>query len=300
MRKVFILIGLLTGLWACDKNEVIDPQTVQGVQGTGLFHFQDYPNLAPEGLPVYYHVPENLSQNAPVLLVFHGNGRDAEYSRDILIAKANRLKFALLVPEFSSEAYPGGDAYNLGNIFEDGDNPSEATLNPVEEWTFSLIEPLFENFKARVGLNTKEFDVFGHSAGAQVAHRYLFFWPNAPVSRVVAAAAGWYTLPDTSVQFPYGLGDSPAQNADLSTFFSRPLTIVIGSDDNDPNAASLRQTAQAQAQGSNRLARAQYFYQQSILKAQSISSPFSWQYRELQNVGHDFEANSAFAADLLY
>tara|TARA_B100001115_G_scaffold182217_1_gene177958 strand:+ start:2102 stop:3004 length:903 start_codon:yes stop_codon:yes gene_type:complete len=300
MRQVFLLFCLLTGLWSCDKNEVISPQTAQGLEGTGLYHFKAYPNLAAGGLPVFYHVPADLPANAPVLIVFHGNGRDAEYSRDQLIAKANRLKFALVVPEFSSDAYPGGDKYNLGNIFEDGDHPSESTLNPKEEWTFSVIEPLFENFKTRTGLSTTQFDVFGHSAGAQVAHRYLFFWNDAPMNRVVAAAAGWYTLPDTSVQFPYGLGASPAENADLSTFFSRPLTIVIGTADNDPNAASLRQTPQARAQGTNRLARAQYFYQQSIQQAQAIASPFSWQYRELQNVDHDFEATSAFAADLLY
>lgn len=294
---LFILIAAV--FWSCDKNEVYSPDGLI-IKGSGSFRFRDYSGLANDPLQVYYHVPEGLASNRPVLLVFHGGGRDGAFSRDALIEKADKKRFALLVPEFSRDQYPGGDAYNLANIFEDGDRPTPETLNPRKEWSFSLIDSLFNNFKNRSGLTTARYDVFGHSAGGQVAHRFLYFWPEASCNRIVAAAAGWYTMPDPLVDFPYGLGKSPAEQDDLSTFFSRPLIVVVGSKDNDPNASSLRRNAQVDRQGDDRLERAEYFFRESAQQAKKVGSVYAWQFKTLQGVGHDFTANAQYAADLLY
>ena len=39
-------------------------------------------------------------------------------------------------------------------------------------------------------------------------HRYLYYVPEARVSRFIAANAGWYTMPDFSIGYPYGLKDA--------------------------------------------------------------------------------------------
>mgnify|MGYP003305291683 CR=1 FL=1 len=60
----------------------------------------------------------------------------------------NQDKFIVIVPEFSNDYFPDGDSYNLANIFTDGDNPSSETLNPSEQWTFAVLDPLFIYFKS--------------------------------------------------------------------------------------------------------------------------------------------------------
>ena len=155
----FFVLFLSLVLTSCDENEVIDPQNADGLTGTGSLSFKNYAPIAENPINVFYHIPENLSTDAPILIVFHGAARDAEPSRNLLIDKANQLGFALIVPEFTEEQYPGGDGYNLGNIFIDGDNPSESTLNPKDEWAFSVIEPLFNYMKNQTGLQTEKFDI---------------------------------------------------------------------------------------------------------------------------------------------
>ena len=46
----------------------------------------------------------------------------------LYIDKANEYGVILIAPEFSDLDFPSGNAYNLGNIFIDGNNPSPETL----------------------------------------------------------------------------------------------------------------------------------------------------------------------------
>jgi pimeloyl-ACP methyl ester carboxylesterase len=68
-----------------------------------------------------------------------------------------------------------------------------------------VLERLVATLRSELGLADEAFDLWGHSAGAQFAHRFALFRPAAPVRRIVAAGAGWYTTPDLELDFPYGL-----------------------------------------------------------------------------------------------
>ncbi|NVK03743.1 MAG: hypothetical protein HWD92_02925 [Flavobacteriia bacterium] len=300
MKRSAFLIGSIFSLIIISCDETTPPDFNSNLKGTGLFVFDDYAPLSPIALNVYYHVPNSVSAQTPICIVFHGNGRDALETRDALIAKANKENFIVVVPEFDRDQFPRSDQYMLGNMFIDGDNPSSATQIPEEEWTFSLIEPLFDHVSELTSNENTGYDVIGHSAGSQFAHRFLMFKPTNRVNRMVASAAGWYTMPDDNVTFPYGRGASPTEGASLVHFFDFPLTVVVGSLDNDPNAPSLRRNSQADQQGTNRVARAQYFYTESQSIANDLQIAFGWQYKSLQNVGHDMEACVQAAADLLY
>ena len=303
MRRFYLLLTVfaLTALSSCDKNEVITPtRDAQEISGTGDYTFTEFVPLASKPVQVFYHIPENATALAPVLMVFHGGGRDGEVSRDALISKSDEAGFIVVVSQFSSEYYPGGDVYNLGNIFEDGDNPSPSTLNNEDEWTFSVVDPIFEAFKRLSGNETETYDVFGHSAGAQFAHRLLMFKPQAKINRVVEAAAGWFTMPDNSIDFPYGTNLSPVQNSDLAYFFSSQMTVMVGALDTDPNSFDLRHNAQADAQGLNRYTRATYFYTESQNLAEQASLPFNWSFTSLPNVGHEYAPSAIAAANILY
>ena len=80
-------------------------------------------------------------------------------------------------------------------MYVDGDNPTTNTLNNENEWSFSIIEPLFDSVKSSLSLENDKYNMFGFSAGAQFVHRFIQFKPNARFDKVVAGAAGWYTVP---------------------------------------------------------------------------------------------------------
>ena len=80
--------------------------------------------------------------------------------------------------------------------------------------------------KAATGNRSASYLLYGHSAGAQFVHRYLYFVPEARVAKVVAANAGWWTLPDLAVGFPYGLRGSVVHEAGLKAMLQRPARSV--------------------------------------------------------------------------
>jgi len=217
-----------------------------------------------------------------------------------MMTKADDLGFIVVAPEISSSLFPGGDGYNLGNVYIDGDNPSPQTLNPESEWAFSLIEPLFDYMKQQVGNQSPGYSVFGNSAGAQFAHRFMMFKPDARVQSAVISAAGWYTTLNLNMGFPYGLGSSILKDVSFSDFFSRNVTIMVGEDDTNPNASSLRHNTRVDQQGLNRLTRAQYFYDGAKTKATQDNEIFNWDFLINPNMDHDFRLASTKAADILF
>jgi hypothetical protein len=311
MNSIRIFLNILLSIillsnTSCNKEEVVTKNNSNNtldsskLKGTSEFIFTSYSPLSIKPIKVYFHIPTNSTPTTPILIVLHGNDRDALYSRNQLIASANQLNFMVVAPEFSEQYYPGGDAFNLGNIFVDGDNPSTQTLNAENNWTFSAIEPIFEYFKLKTSSLVPTFDMFGHSAGGQFAHRYLLFKPMAKLNKIVVAASGWYTMFDNTIDFPYGTKKSPAEFSNYSNIFNKKVYVVIGANDTDPNSDALRHNDIVDKQGLNRLLRAQYFYTQSQNAASKLKTPFNWSYSVLPSVDHDFSATSAAGALLLY
>jgi len=310
MKKIlwaFVLI-LAFATFGCDNN-VLDPDPPEEVPespdslsftGTGSLVFTEYEPLKSKPVNVFFHIPATANSNSPILIALHGNGRDAKASRDWLIDEADALRFIVIAPEFSSEYYGGSDSYHLGNIFEDGDRPSPETLNPEEEWTYSIFDHMFIWMRDLMKSKQKKYDLFGHSAGGQVAHRFFMFKPNSMVNNVIAAAPGWYTLPDTAIDFPYGFGKSPALDTPPADIFGRKLIVIVGANDIDPNSAGLRHNSIVDKTGLNRFDRAKYFDIRSKQIAQSYGVEYNWEYYVVPNVAHSFEGNSAFGAKLLY
>lgn len=217
-----------------------------------------------------------------------------------MITIANQKNLIIISPEFSQAIFPGGDQYNLGNVFVDGDNPSASTLNAEDQWTFSLIEPLFDKVKELTANTNERYYLFGFSAGAQFLHRFLFFKPSARIEEAVAAASGWYTLPQNQTSFPYGIMNSPLMIGNFAPIFNKNLTILIGEADNDPNAGGLRRNSIVDLQGTNRLSRAQYFFSESQKVAFANNFSFQWQYASLPRIGHDFSSLSSHALNSIF
>jgi pimeloyl-ACP methyl ester carboxylesterase len=303
-RSILILIIIILFYSCSSKNDGViglDNFTELNSQseGSGTFPFV-YNSNANKILDVYCHIPENSDSSTPIVFLFHGNNRNANDYRNSLVAKANLYGFILIVPEFTTTQFPGGDGYNLGNVFTDGDNPSVSSLNNESEWAFSVIEPLFNYTKQNLNNQTSKYHIIGHSAGAQFAHRFLFFKPLAKIDKMVASAAGWYTTLDLETNFPYGLNASPLEGINFSLLFSKQLTILVGSNDNDPNSSALRHNSVVDLQGLNRLDRATSFYDNAQSKAADLSVNFEWDFVINSNEDHNYLIEVSKAADIIF
>jgi len=305
MKKslLFVSLAALFMVWSCNVTPPTPPQgqplDLSVFSGTGDWEFTPAAPLDDAPIRVYYHIPENADNLTPILITFHGNGRDGDYSRDALISLANEHNFIVLAPTYTKALYPT-NKYHLGNVFADGEESATSTLNPENEWTYATVEPIFYEFVNTVHSEAKWFDVFGHSAGGQFVHRMVQFMPAMNYRKAVAAASGWYTVPDSTIAFPYGTGYTPIQYSQQRDYFSRDVLILVGSEDTDENSAGLRHTPEADAQGLNRYDRAQFFYARCAQRGQQIQADFNWDLQVSPGVNHSYLGNAAYSIDILY
>lgn len=229
---------------------------------------------------------------ADLVVVMHGTERNASEYRDAWIPLVKGRSMIVVVPEFREADFPGAEEYNLGGIVDD-----DGDAVPREHWTFSVIEPIVAIVRDRTSNTGTTFAMFGHSAGAQFVHRYLELMPGAPVSTAVAANAGWYTMPDRSAPFPYGLAELPAGPVDLRRLFARDLVVLLGS--RDVETENLRRDDGANAQGATRYQRGLNFFARGRAAAADHGLDFRWRLVVVPGVDHDHVAMGAAAVELL-
>tara|TARA_Y100000588_G_scaffold67460_1_gene68315 strand:+ start:4003 stop:4977 length:975 start_codon:yes stop_codon:yes gene_type:complete len=279
--------------FAAKKNSVIL------ASGSGNFVFKDNSinsavlNDWNDGITIWYHKPENLGASAPIVFVMHGQSRTAENYRDVWRRFSERGNFILIVPEISDEHF-SGSRYNLGNAYTSSGKKKEKS-----KWIFSILERLFDRLRKQNSLTTPKYDIYGHSAGGQFVHRMVMFLPEARFRLAVAANAGWYTVPDLSVDMPYGIGNINLGIEHFRKVFSSRLLVLLGDDDDDPFHRSLRQTEEAILQGEHRLARGKFFYQTAKNLAKKYNLPFKWEKSIVPMVGHSNSGMAEFVHVLL-
>jgi poly(3-hydroxybutyrate) depolymerase len=262
--------------------------------GAGQFTFVDQGGDPNKSIRVYYIKPKRITRNTPVWFVMHGVNRNAEDYRDNWIELNQKFRAIILVPEFNVRDYPGSRAYNLGNMFDEQGEPVDRSL-----WSYSVIDRLFDHVAQREKIHRQGYSIFGHSAGAQFVHRLVLFVPDAKVQLAVAANAGWYTMPDTQVSYPYGLAGTSVADDGLQTAFNSPMVVLLGKEDNDPNHKHLRKTPEAEAQGPHRLARGRSFFNRASVVAELLDTPLAWRRIEVPRVGHSNTRMAPVAAKLM-
>jgi poly(3-hydroxybutyrate) depolymerase len=263
--------------------------------GAGRFIFEYQNGRNNRRLTVWTYLPKEFAANGPVLFVMHGVRRDGKRYRNEWMTHAEREKALLLVPEFSVEGFPGGRNYaapkpNVDSIHSDDLPPS----------AFLVIERIFDHVLSTTRLETKEYLLYGHSAGAQFVHRFMLFNPRARVKAAVAANAGWYTMPDFTIAFPYGLQNSGLFESGLRAALGRKLIILLGEKDTDPRHPLLNRSASAMRQGMHRLERGQNFYRAGARAAEELNTPFHWQIATVPEADHDNAKIALAAAPLLF
>lgn len=237
-----------------------------------------------DGPPVRVFItkPLHLAPDRPVVFVMHGVNRNADDYRDQWHELAKEHDFLLVVPEFSDRNFPGPEGYNLGNVFDQDDN-----IVTRSRWSYSAIEPIFDEVRRRFGMITGRYSLYGHSAGSQFVHRFIFHVPGARVSQIVSANAGWYMMPDFDQDFPYGMRRSAVSRENLAAALQLPVTLLLGEEDNDPEHPNLRRSPEAMAQGDHRLERGFAFYETAREYAERNKIPFNWQLVTVPGADHD-------------
>ncbi len=284
MRRFWILASILA---------LATPALAQDLPiGTTRFEIADtdaFPGVAQRTqigavstpMPVFVHRPANWTPNDRVLIVLHGTNRDADRYLAEWTGQAERGAMLVVVPEFSHAKFPRRETYNFGSVVQ-----ADLTVRPRADWTFDVIDRVFAAVKARSGATRETYVFYGHSAGAQFVHRYLLLASASKAEMIVSANAGSYTMPTPEVPFPFGLGGVPVGREDLTRAFARPVVILLGDQDIDPNHSSLPRDPAAMAQGPHRLARGHAFFQAAEAAAKRMEVPFGWRLIEVPGVGH--------------
>lgn len=281
---IFVLAGCASLSQSQSQSPALAP-------GKGTFNFQGW---AGPDIRVWYQLPDRVTGATPVVFVMHGRGRDADRYRDEWSGLAAEHGYILIVPEFDNDGFPGSRSYNHGNFAGRNGEPI-----PRERWSFSAIEPLFDEVLRLTGSEVDTYGIYGHSAGAQFVHRFALFTPEARYHRAISANAGSYAMPDLDTGYPFGLAGAPVTEADLGIVLGKPLMVLLGTADNDPNHRSLPDDPAAQAQGPHRLARGQAFVAAGEAAAGRMGVPFGWQVSFVEGVGHKNGEMAVAAAGLL-
>ena len=287
--------------------------------GSGSFKIEGGPSRTQKIIEVFYYRPRNFTANSKILFVVPGAGRDGDSYRDAWISEADEYNLLILAPKYSEADYSFED-YHLGgilsnldiktnvkyvensNIAELDENGLDFRINPdTSTMIFPDFDRIFDLVTVSLGSSQQSYDIFGHSAGGQILHRMALFYPKSKARNIIAANAGFYTLPDLETNLPFGVKGSILNHDSFKRSFSNSLVLLIGELDNaEEKRGTLLRSPTADIQGLHRLARGKYFYENASRAAKALKTSFNWQLEIVPEVGHDHEKMGDYAAKLLY
>lgn len=277
-------------VWGLFQNVLAAPIA----DGPGDFVFVDPQGNPQKPIRVYYYRPQNFNKDGAVVFVMHGVSRNADGYRDVWSKYADAKNLLILAPEFSQEHYSSSRQYNLGYLYD-----TDGKLRDKSRWSFTAIERIFDRVVQDNDLTAKQYSIYGHSAGGQFVHRFVLFMPEARYKVAIAANPGWYTMPNFSITYPYGLGGTEVEPLQLSKAFERRFVLLLGKEDTDADGENLRNTPEAMLQGAHRLARGKEYIKQSRIAAKESDVKLKWLMQVVPNVSHSNSKMSKAAAKLV-
>ena len=160
-------------------------------------------------------LPDSLNPTTPLLVCVHGISRNAEEHLRGFAPIAAAHGVAVMAPVFAPVPFP--DYQRLGR-------QGKGLRADI------VLQSMLQRLARQVGLAADRIYLFGHSGGAQFVHRYAMAYP-AQVARYVVSAAGWYTLPDPTLAYPFGTGTNaglPGIAFDPPAFLRVPGAVLVG------------------------------------------------------------------------
>lgn len=235
--------------------------------------FHEGPGPLPRQFFLYR--PQSARAGAPLVISVHGIARNAATHAYRLMDEAERFGLTIAAPFFSKDHY--GQYQQLQDA-KTGARSDLALLDIAEA-------------AARLsGASAEKLLLFGFSGGAQFAQRFVMAHPQRVASAVIVAA-GWYTFPDVTQPYPYGLDlSSPDLDIefDLRGMLETPQHVMVGELDIVRDSSLRASKRLDQMQGLTRLERArrwveamgEFHKQRNALGAPTLTT--------LPGVEHDF------------
>lgn len=241
------------------------------------FELRYRPARGRRDLPCWMALPENHRSSAPPIIAIHGIGRGAQEMATEFGAAAALAGRAVIAPVFGERCWP---AYQR-----------VVTRGRADLALIRLLDTLAMEIEPTM----RRFTLFGYSGGAQFAHRFAMLYPHR-IERLALASAGWYTMPDDGAAFPYGLAPECAPGlawgsrlaSGLGGFLRIATQVLVGENDNVPDAVT-RTTPDLDArQGPDRLTRARRWTEAfaEAARARGIAARIAM--TVLPDCGHDF------------
>jgi pimeloyl-ACP methyl ester carboxylesterase len=240
----------------------------------------------PQKYDYYLYVPSSYAadphetQTNRLLVVVHGLSRDAELQARLFAPLADSRGVAIVAPLFDEARFSGYQQLAAG-----GKTPVRAD---------DALDMILADAKRTIGIDPGRFALFGYSAGGQFAHRYAMVHPER-VDRLAVGAAGWYTFPDPSYDYPQGVATSPpsppgspSRPLDLAPFWRIPVLVAVGENDTSRGGTLEKSPSIDAQQGKTRLERGRAWEQAIERTAKAGGYSTSYQFLTLKRCGHDF------------
>jgi len=254
-----------------------------------------FSNWAGPAIRLFYSMPPAAGPETPILIVVPGAKRNADFYRDAWHDLALAGGFIVLAVEGKETDFPSEYAYNAGGVITPQGKPV-----PEEEWTYSAIELLFDDFKQQFGSKRKKYSLYGHSAGGQFVHTYLLFKPEARVERAVAANPAFCMMLNSDQPYPFGRTGAPLPPGAVKKWLQSPTVLLLGELDTNPRTRTLSDGVRARAQGPHVFALGLRFYHGALVAAKENEVPLAWKLEVVQNVGHSNSHVASHAVKYLF
>ncbi|WP_347923952.1 hypothetical protein [Pontimicrobium sp. SW4] len=312
------------GMDLIKKSELFlnENQTVIDVEiqtGSGSFFIEGGVGNEEKPIEVHYHRPDSFTQDSEILLLIPGAGRNGNTYRDSWIEESEKKSILILSPMYSEKHY-SFDAYHLGGLIKNSnlydciervEGTNKIKLNEeklkfdsnsnTSEWLFNDFDRIFDIAVETLNSNQTTYNLFGHSAGGHILHRFALFQEYTKANNILASNASFYTLPNFDNPYPFGLKNTPIDEVSLKNAFKKRLVVFLGEEDNEnETGGSFLQSKSADEQGHHRLERGKFFFKQAKEMAKRLNTEFNWELKTVPGVGHDYKNMGLAASNYLY
>ena len=223
----------------------------------------------------FLYIPSRGGSGKPVFVTVHGVKRMAVEHAVEFSAFAELYDVVLVAPLFPKKQFC--DYQRLGR--QGRGNRADRALHRILNDVSSL-----------TGANINKLYMFGYSGGGQFVHRYAMANPRHAV-RIVVAAAGWYTFPDTEVNYPRGVKKAKGLQDirfDPSQFLSVPTCVVVGDRDVHRNHELNKSARIDRQQGITRLERGKRWIRAMAASARYYCLDTPYLFKALPRCNHSF------------
>ncbi|MGE0809591.1 MAG: hypothetical protein AB7N69_03110 [Immundisolibacter sp.] len=234
-----------------------------------------YELAGPVSRRFFFYRANNETPGAPLLVSVHGIARNAAAHVYKLIDEAERLGLSIVAPLFEKDLY--------GQYQQLVDTRSSVRADLALADILDACARLSAASVERVLL-------FGFSGGAQFAHRFTLAHPGR-VASAVLVSAGWYTFPDKSLAYPFGLGDEGKMappGLDLERALRVPQHVMVGELDIERDKSLRQGDWLDHVQGATRLERARRWVEAMSRASTPLPGAVAPTFEILPGVAHSF------------